>query len=107
MNPLTLSLTDKIVDFIKRLKWKTYFFSNFSDLATYQGKEVFNLKTQKTPPRNKLLNPLENDLFKLIRKIKFRKQFNSFRTKPNKDIENIKTLQRFGFERTEQINLKH
>ena len=79
---------DKIVDFIKSLRWKTYFFFNLSDLPTYQGKEVFNLKTLKTLPNYKL-DPFENDLYKLIRKIKFSKQFNSLRTKINKDI-NIK-----------------
>ena len=90
MNTFTLLLTDKIVDFIKRLSLKTYFFLKFLDLSTYEDKEVFNLKTQKIPPSNKLLDLFENDLFKLIREIKFRKQFNCFQTKINKDIDDIK-----------------
>ena len=51
---------------------------------------VFKLKTQNTPPSKKLLDPSENDLFRLIRKIKFRKIFNNFQTKINKDINDIK-----------------
>ena len=66
------------------------FFLNLSDLPTYQGKEVFNLKTQKTPSSNKLQDPFENVLSKLIKKIKSRKQFNCFQTKINRDTENIK-----------------
>ena len=50
------------------------------------------LKSQRTPPNNKLLNPFEADLFKLIKKIKFRKNHKSFQTKLNKDIKELKNL---------------
>ena len=102
MNFFTLSLTDRIVEFIKRLRWKTYFFLNLSDLPSYQGKEVFNLKTQKTPPSNKLLDPFENDLFQLIWKIKFEKSNleNNLIISRLKPTMTLKTLIRFGFELT-------
>ena len=50
-------------------------------------KEVYNLNSQKTPPNNKLLDPFEADLFKLIKKIRFRRDYNSFQMKLNKDIK--------------------
>ena len=53
-------------------------------------KVVYNLKSQKTFPNSKQLDPLEVDLFKLIRKIKFRRDYNSFQ-KLNKDIKEVKS----------------
>ena len=51
-------------------------------------KEVYNLKSQRIHPNNKTLDPFEADLFKLIRKIRFRKYHNDFQTKLNKDKRN-------------------
>ena len=44
----------------------------------------------RTPSNNKLLNPFEADLLKLIRKIKFRKYYNHFKTKLNQDLKDLK-----------------
>ena len=46
---------------------------------TAQNKDVYNLKSQKTPPNNKLLDLFAADLFKLIKKIRFRRVYNSFK----------------------------
>ena len=85
-----LSLTEKIEVFIKRIWWKTYFYLNSSDIPNRTKKEVYNLKSQRRPPNNKLLDPFEADLFKLIKKITFRKDHNHFLTKLNKDIKELK-----------------
>ena len=58
-----LSLTEKIEDFIKRIWWKTYFYLNSSDVTNYTKKEVYNLKSPRTPPNNKLLDTFEADSF--------------------------------------------
>ena len=71
-----LSLTEKIEDFIKRIRWKTYFNFNSSDIPNWTKNEVYRLKSQRTPP-------FEAELFKLIKKIKFRKCHNHFQTKSN------------------------
>ena len=77
-----LALTEKLVDFVKRLGW------NHVKIVTVQKKkkEVYNLKSQNTPP-DKLLDLFEADLFKLIRKVKFRRDYNSFQKKLNKDMK--------------------
>ena len=51
-------------------------------------KKVYNLKSQMTPPNNKLLDPFEADLFKSIKKIRFR-SYNSFQIKVDKDIKEL------------------
>ena len=55
----------------------THIYLDSSDDMDCTKKEVYNLKSQKTPPNNKLLDPFEVDLFKLI-KIRFRIDYNSF-----------------------------
>ena len=93
MNSVTLFISDKIVD-LKKKKEKDWdgrptFSFTFRIYQLTEGKRSSTLKPKKTPPSNKLLDQFEKDLFKLIRKIKFRKQFNSFQTKINKDIDDI------------------
>ena len=79
-----LSLPEIIEDFIKRIRWKTYFYINSSDILNCTKKEVYNLKSQRTPPNNKLQDPFEDDLFKSIWKIRFRRDHKHFQTKLNK-----------------------
>ena len=85
----TLDLTEKIIDVIKRIRWKTHFFLHPPE--EHHKKETFNLKTQNTPPTNPLLDPFEEDLLRLVRKIKFTKQHNKFQQKILNDIRKIKT----------------
>ena len=80
-----------IEDFIKRIQWKIYFYLNSSDIPDDTKKEVYNLKSQRTLPNNNLLDPFEADLFKLFRKIRFKKDHNNLQTKLNKDIKELKT----------------
>ena len=54
-------------------------------------KEVYNLKSQNTPPNNRLLDPFEADLFGLIKKRKFKRENNNFQIKLNKDIKELKS----------------
>ena len=89
LHSFTLSLTEKIVDFIRRMRWKAHFYLNPMDPPANKG-NYFNLKSQKTPPRNKFLEPFEEDLLNLIRIIKFRKQSNSFQHNIKNDSRSIK-----------------
>ena len=87
-----LALTEKIVDFVKGLRWKAFFFYLDScEDNDYDKKEFYNLKSQNTPPNYKLQDPFETDLFKLFRKVKFKRQHNNFQIKINKDIKEVKT----------------
>ena len=85
-----LALTEKIVDFVKRLRWKAFFYLDSCESNDYDKKEVYNLKSQNTPPNTRLLDPFETDLFKLIKMVKFKKVRNNFQMKLNKDIEEVK-----------------
>ena len=54
-------------------------------------KEVYNLKSQNTPPNNRLLDPFEADLFRLIKKVKFKRENNNFQMKLSRDIKELKS----------------
>ena len=75
---------------MKRLRWKTYFFFNPSETLSEQGRNFLKFKSQRTPPNHKLLEPFENDLFKLIKKIRFRKRDDHFQDRLKKDIRDLK-----------------
>ena len=87
-----LALTEKIEDVVKRLRWKALFYLDSHEDNNCAKKEVYNLKSQNTPPNNKLLDPFEADLFKLIKKVKFKREHNNFQMKLNKDIKAVKKL---------------
>ena len=64
-----------------------FFYLDSCENNDYVKKEVYNLKSQNTPPNNRLLDPFETDLFKLIRMVKFKKVRNNFQIELNKDVE--------------------
>ena len=60
-----LSLIDKIVNFIKRIQWKTFFYNPRME----DNEQKYNFKSLKIPPNNKMLMQFEEDLFKLVKKL--------------------------------------
>ena len=85
-----LALTEKIVDFVKRLRWKAFFYLDSCKNTDDVKKDVYNLKSQNTPPNNRLLDSFETDLFKLIKMVKFKKVRNNFQMKLSQDINEVK-----------------
>ena len=77
-----LALTEKIEDFIKRLLWRTLF---------YLEPQEDNNCTKNTPPKNRLLDPFEADLFRLIKKVQFKRENNNFQMKLSRDIKELKS----------------
>lgn len=83
-----LKLTEKIEDVIARIRWKTYFFLNGE--SNTKEKNNYGFKSQKTPPRNKLLENFEQDLLDIINKIKFRRITDNFQKKLADEVKEIK-----------------
>ena len=61
-NQFLLSLTDKIVDFIKKIQWKTFFFYN----TGMKDKQKSKFKSLNIPPSKKMLEQFEENLLKLV-----------------------------------------
>ena len=72
--------------FIKRMRWKAYFFLNPS---TERNGNPYNLKSRKYPPTIPQLEQFENDMFSMINNTKFRSVNTLFQSKLKNDITNV------------------
>ena len=83
------SLTDKVESFLKRLRWKAYFFEHPSTKDDYAAD--FGFASSLTPPQCDSLIPFENDMYEIIRNIKFRDGLNTFQQVLKGDVKNIQS----------------
>ena len=68
------NLIFKLKSFIKRIRWKAFFFDKNSE-SNKQSNINFDLKSVKTPPKNERLEALENDLYGMVKNIEFKNVF--------------------------------
>ena len=87
-----IKLVEKIEKVIKRMRWKAIF-SKEKDSDT-NSKDNFGLKSDKCPPPFKELQPFEDDLHKLVDKIKFKNINCEFQKMLKEDIKDIKHSKR-------------
>lgn len=64
-------MTEKVESFIKRMRWKAYFYDNQTE-DNGEMKSNFGFKSTTSPPQNQNLTAFENDLYEMLRKIEFR-----------------------------------
>ena len=88
-NAYSKNLIFKLESFIKRIRWKAYFFENSNEINETTTATNFGFKSVKTPPKNEHLNAFENDLYDLVRNIEFKRINTAFQNQLNKDINLI------------------
>ena len=81
------SLIAKTESFIKRVRWKVFFFENPSDKES--SEEKYGFRSTKTPPQNTALNQFESDMYDLISNVEFKSTKTQFQEKMIKDIREI------------------
>ena len=84
-------LVQKSRVFLRKLRWKTYFYLNPPKVKVSQ--ENYGFKSDKNPPPVKLLKPFEDELISLDQNVKFKKHSkhpNEFQQKLSNDMKNIK-----------------
>lgn len=96
-----LLLIEKVESFIKRIRWKAFFFLNNDEQKTNDAstdsdtqkdiKNNFGFKTKNTPPQCTELEQFEDDLLNLTKNIKFKKTNSQFQNKLKSDVSRIKT----------------
>ena len=86
-----LQLIEKVEMVIKRMKWKAHFFEQKkNDLKDEEPvPETYGLKTLNCPPLIKDLVPFENDMFSMVKTLKFRQDKSRFQKKLREDIRTI------------------
>ena len=72
------ALISKVEHFLKRMRWKAFFFEKENDEANNDSTEeetTFNnygFKSPRTPPAQEALKPFEKAMYKMIQDIKFK-----------------------------------
>ena len=69
-------LVEKIENFIRRIRWKAYFFEKAHSDNEDTGAN-YGFKSTKVPPQNQSLNAFENDLYAMVRSIEFKSSVNN------------------------------
>ena len=80
------NLTFKLESFIKRIRWKAFFFDKNSE-SNKQLNINFGLRSLKTPRKNEHLNAFENDLYNMVRNIEFKNAKSSFQQQLQHDVK--------------------
>ena len=83
-----IQLTEKIEAVIRRMRWKAAFFDG--NVENNVGQKTYGLKSSKTPPVVKELIAFEEDLWKLVTRLKFRRVNCEFQSKLKEDIKSTK-----------------
>ena len=69
------NLIGNVEKFVKRIRWKAYFFEHPSEKT---ATENFGFMSNKTPPQNESINPFEDDIYELVKDIQFKSVKNKF-----------------------------
>ena len=90
------ALISKVEHFLKRMRWKAFFFEKENDEANNDSSEeeiTFNnygFKSPRTPPAQEALKPFEKAMYKMIQDIKFKDRPNAFQQKLKQDLNEIR-----------------
>ena len=64
------NLIQKLLSFIKKIKWKAFFFENKNE-STNEITTNFGFTPVKIPPKNDQVNQFESDLYDLVQNTEF------------------------------------
>ena len=81
-------LADKIGLFIRRIRWKAYFYDQ-GQRNDDKKRGNFGFKSMNTPPKNEYLKPFEDELYQLLKIIEFKPVKNAFLNKLKCDMKQI------------------
>ena len=84
-----LKLIEKVELVIKRMRWKAVFFDQKKKDDKSENADNFGIKSKKCPPQVNDMIAFENDLFYMIKNIKFKQVKNDFLDKLNNDLSEI------------------
>ena len=95
-----LLLIEKIESFIKRIRWKAFFFLKDSEKETNENNNIsgtqnntdnnFGFKTKNTPPQCVELENFEDDFLNLARNLQFKNTNSQFQNQLKSDVSRIK-----------------
>ena len=75
---------------IKRMRWRAFWYDRRDEETESIPSEHYGFSTFNTPPAHPLLKNFEEDLFKLVKGMTFKKVKNEFRSSLGKFRDNVK-----------------
>lgn len=84
-NDFLQRLIEKTEQFLRRMRWKAYFFLNPD--TSNSSKDTYGFKSTKNPPPIDELKEFEDDMLKLVQSTKFKHVKNSFLNSLKDDTE--------------------
>ena len=81
----------KAESFLKRLRWKAYFYENSDKNNLEHVNNNYGFKSDRTPPQNKHLNGFENAMYDMVKNTEFQGNRNNFQSKLKDDLKKVKT----------------
>ena len=82
-------MVEKVESFVRRLRWKAYYFCKENRENDSDQCKNFRFKTVATSPQSEDLNAFQNYMYDMTRNIKFTNIKNEFLDHLNRDIESI------------------
>ena len=82
-------MLEKLNSFIRRLRWKTYYFDHHDEHAQNEDNNNYGFKSERTPPQINDLADFEADLYCMARLVSFCKVSNPFQNKLACDVKTI------------------
>ena len=80
---------DKLDSFIKRLRWKAFFFDT-DNQNKENDKPTYGFKTEANPPQHEGLKNFEHDIYKMVRRVQFKPVKNKFQSELFQDAKRIR-----------------
>ena len=88
------NLIHKLERFIKKIRWKAFFFENKNEFAN-EITTNFGFKSVTTPSKNDQFNQFESDLYDMVQNFEFKKVTSNFQARLSDDARNIKKNPKF------------
>ena len=98
------ALISKTENFLKRMRWKAFFFEN-NDAPEDKSKQNFGFKTANTPPQNPELVEFEEGIYKIISNLTYRTEENPFQKKLKEDTAKLKSSDKIIVEADKTNNI--
>ena len=98
---------------VKRFRWTVHFFNKHQEEnkkeeeEDKEDQELFGFKSSRTPQQQPELADFEEDIYRLIRNIKYRQVKNAFQCKLSRDINQMKKSGKIIVKADKTTNLYH
>ena len=83
------SMISKLEHFIKRLRWRTFFYDYKAECEINEKEVLYGFKSDRTPPQHDGLSAFEEDLYNMDKNIKFRNVCSNFQSRLTNDVTKI------------------